>query len=213
LSYALITFTIGRFLSVAISHFFQADLILLVYSVISIVLTAYTSAAYGRPAVIVLIAVFFFESLMFPTIFVMGTANLGQHTSRGAGILIMGVGGGALFPPIQGAIADAHSTRISFLVPMVGFIVVTAYALFHWIQHGFKIRRLASSVDVHVVPTPGQKRASVIISQETIDAIIKPQRKCSHASPSIDTVNQVSKVPETYTRGNTNQNFSTIEYF
>jgi hypothetical protein len=140
----------------------------------------------------------------------MGTADLGRHTRRGAGILIMGVGGGAVFPPIQGAIADAHSTRISFLVPMVGFIAVSAYALFHWIKHGFKIRLITPTVDVHVVPTPGQKRASIIISQETVDAIIETRRKLTHTSESTDTVNHVSKVPET---GNTNQTFVKIEYF
>ncbi len=217
MSYALITFTVGRFVGVALSHFFQADVILLVYSIITIALSAYTSFGYGRSAVIVLIVLYFFESLMFATIFVMGTANLGRHTSRGAGILVMGVGGGAAFPPIQGAIADGHSTRISFLVPMVGFIGVTAYALFHWIQHGFKIRRISPTVDIHVVPTPGQKRASIIISQETLDAIIGTRHKWSHASQSTDTENQVSrsrsvsKVPETYTTGNTNQTFITTE--
>jgi FHS family L-fucose permease-like MFS transporter len=209
LSYALITFTVGRFVGVALAHFFQADLILLVYAVISIALCAYTSGGYGTTAVIVLIILFFFESLMFPTIFVMGTSNLGRHTSRGAGILMMGVSGGAVFPPIQGAIADAHNTRISFLVPMVGFIFVAAYGAYHWIIHGMKIRRIDPTVDIHVVPIPGQKRPSIIISQETLDSIIESQRKTSQ-SP--DSATRVSKVPETYTSGITNKTFITSEY-
>jgi len=139
----------------------------------------------------------------------MGTVDLGRHTSRGAGILMMGVSGGAVFPPIQGAIADAHSTRISFLVPMVGFIFVSAYAAFHWIKHGLKIRRIDPTVDIHVVPTPGLKRASVIISQETIDTIIESQRKSSHST---DTVTHVSKIPANYTSRITNQTFITSEY-
>lgn len=136
----------------------------------------------------------------------MGTANLGRHTRRGAGILIMGVGGGAVFPPIQGAIADAHTTRISFLVPMVGFIVVAAYALYHWIEHGYKIRRINPTVDIHVVPTPGQKRASIIISQETLDTIIETQRK---SSQSTDTSDHSSKG----TSGNINQTFTDTVFF
>ncbi len=179
MSYALITFTVGRFVGTALAHFFQADLILLVYSVISIALSAYTSAGYGRSAVIVLIALFFFESLMYPTIFVMGATGLGRYSRRGAGILTMGVSGGAVFPPIQGAIADAYSTRISFLVPMVGFIIVFAYALFHWIKHGFKVRRISPTVDVHVISTADEKRVSTIISQETVDAMLESQRKSS----------------------------------
>lgn len=147
LSYALITFTVGRFVGTALAHFFQADFILLVYSIISIALSAYTSFGYGRAAVIILIALFFFESLMFPTIFVLGTTNLGRHTRRGAGILIMGVSGGAAFPPIQGVIADKYSTRISFLVPMVGFVIVLAYAFFHWIAHGLNIRRVLPVIE------------------------------------------------------------------
>ncbi|CAF0887151.1 unnamed protein product [Rotaria sordida] len=217
LSYALITFTVGRFIGTALAHFFQADLILLIYSIISVALSAYTSAGHGFSAVIVLIVLFFFESIMFPTIFVMGTANLGHHTRRGAGILIMGLSGGAVFPPIQGAIADTYSTRISFLVPMVGFIVILAYALFHWIQHGFKVRRIQSTVDVHVVPTPGRRRHSIVISQEILDAMIENQRKLSRVSQTTYTLNHVSNITsvprrsETLTTDNTNQTISTTE--
>lgn len=79
---------------------------------------------------------------MYPTIFTLGTANLGKNTRRGAGILVMGVSGGAVFPPIQGAIADSSSTKISYLVPMVGFIVVLAYGLTSWIRHGRHLLRV-----------------------------------------------------------------------
>ena len=148
LSYALITFTVGRFVGTLLAHFFQSEFILVVYAAISIGLTTFVANGHGRTAVIVLMSLYFFESLMFPTLFVMGTANLGLHGRRGAGILIMGISGGAVFPPIQGTIADRYSTRISFLVPLTGFVVVFAYALFHWIQRGFHILRLTSSATV-----------------------------------------------------------------
>ncbi|CAF1202635.1 unnamed protein product [Rotaria sordida] len=197
LSYALITFTVSRFLGTVLSHFFQADFILLIYSTISIALTIYVSIGYGRSAVIVLMSIYFFESLMFPIIFAMGTANLGRHTRRGAGILIMGVSDDAVFPPIQGVIADAHSTRISFLVPMIGFIVVLAYALFHWIKHGFKVRCVRS----------------------TVNNIIDVQPKLSHVSRPTDIVNHIlrstliSPVPKTYVREYTNGTVIITEYF
>ena len=118
----------------------------------------------------------------------MGTANLGRHARRGAGILIMGVSGGAVFPPIQGAIADRYSTRISFLVPMVGFIVVLAYALFHWTKHGFKIFRARQAVDVLVVSSDGHQRASII-------------RDTSHVNPAMNHLPQASQT------GHSNQIF------
>lgn len=54
----------------------------------------------------------------------------------------MGVSGGAVFPPIQGAIADAASTRISYIVPLVGFVVVLVYVTLHWVRNGFHIMRI-----------------------------------------------------------------------
>lgn len=54
----------------------------------------------------------------------------------------MGVSGGAAFPPIQGAIADAATTRISYVVPIVGFVVVLVYVASHWVRHGFHIMRV-----------------------------------------------------------------------
>lgn len=81
---------------------------------------------------------------MYPSLFTLGTANLGPHTRRGAGILVMGVAGGAVFTPIQGAVADAAGVRISFVVPLVGFCVVLAYTAFHWARHGFHVLRIKS---------------------------------------------------------------------
>jgi FHS family L-fucose permease-like MFS transporter len=112
----------------------------------AIALTAYVSAGTGTSAVIVLIVIFFFEAPMYPTIFALGTANLGPHTRRGAGILVMGVCGGAIFPPIQGAIADSAGTRISYVVPLAGFVYVLGYVTTHWLRNGRRIMRAKTVV-------------------------------------------------------------------
>jgi len=146
LSYALITFTVGRFIATALATVFQADFLLMVYTVFAIAFNAYICAGHGTGAVVVLILLFFFEAPMYPTIFTLGTANLGRHTRRGAGILVMGVSGGAVFPPIQGAIADSAGTRISYVVPLTGFVYVLGYVTFHWIRHGRHILRVKDVV-------------------------------------------------------------------
>ncbi|KAH7376714.1 major facilitator superfamily domain-containing protein [Plectosphaerella cucumerina] len=146
LSYALIAFTVGRFFATGLATIFRSDFIMIIYTIIAIALTGYVSAGSGAAAVGVLITIFFFEAPMYPTIFAMGTENLGRHTRRAAGILVMGVSGGAIFPPIQGAIADAKGTKISYLVPMVGFIYVLGYVTVHWVRAGMGIMR-PKSVD------------------------------------------------------------------
>ncbi len=58
----------------------------------------------------------------------------------------MGVAGGAVFPPIQGAVADSVSTRISMVIPLVGFVYVLGYCSFHWFTHGRNIKRVKDIV-------------------------------------------------------------------
>lgn len=142
LSYALITFTVGRFIATAIATVLEPNFMLMCYAACAVALTSYVAAGEGVAGVVVLILVFFFMAPMYPTIFTLGTANLGRHTRRGAGILVMGVSGGAVFPPMQAAVADGHGTKISFVVPACGFIAVLAYGAFHWYSHGFHILRV-----------------------------------------------------------------------
>ncbi|PQE28696.1 major facilitator superfamily transporter protein [Rutstroemia sp. NJR-2017a WRK4] len=170
LSYALITFTVGRFVATALATVFQADFLLMVYAVFSIAFTAVATAWHGNGAVIILILLFFFEAPMYPTLFTLGTANLGRHTRRGAGILVMGVSGGAIFPPIQGAIADSAGVRISYVVPLVGFVYVLGYVSVHWVRHGRHVMRVKEVVVaaegtvwgvVETVKEDGEKGVSV----------------------------------------------------
>jgi MFS transporter, FHS family, L-fucose permease len=142
LPYALTAFTVGRFIATAVATVFQSDFLLVVYAKCAIALNAYVCAGSGTPAVIVLIAIFFFQARMYPIIFALGAAHLGQHTRRGAGILMIGVSGGALFPPIQGATADTVGTRISYIVPLIGFVYVLGYVIVHWLRNGRKILRV-----------------------------------------------------------------------
>jgi FHS family L-fucose permease-like MFS transporter len=150
LSYALITFTVGRFVATGLSSIFESNFLLVVYAICAIGCVAAVCSIHGVAGVAVLIVVFFFMAPMYPTLFTLGTANLGPHTRRGAGILVMGVSGGAVFPPIQAAIADAVNTRISYVVPLVGFCVVLAYTSFHWARHGFHILRIKSEAVIAV---------------------------------------------------------------
>ena len=169
LSYALISFTVGRFIATALATVFQSDFLLMIYAALSIGLNAYICTGHGTPAVAVLIAIFFFEAPMYPTIFAMGTANLGRHTRRGAGILVMGVSGGAVFPPIQGAIADAVGTRISYIVPLCGFVYVLGYVAVHWLRTGRNILRVKEAVAVVVDDIPSKSEDPSVERLEVIN--------------------------------------------
>ena len=58
---------------------------------------------YKGHAVYLLVATGLFHSVMWPTIFTLAIDGLGNHTSSGSGLLMMGVFGGAVIPFCQGA--------------------------------------------------------------------------------------------------------------
>ncbi|KAH7102734.1 MFS general substrate transporter [Auriculariales sp. MPI-PUGE-AT-0066] len=111
------------------------------YFQITFMLVALTTG--GRAGLASMFIILFFESIQFPVIFVMGTANLGKWTKRGSSIIIMGVGGGAVFPPAQGAISDNISTRRSYGMPFLGFAIVWLYALGTLLTRKHKTRTTA----------------------------------------------------------------------
>lgn len=90
LSYGLILFTVGRFVGTALLAVISAPLLLSVYAVICCVLIALIATLHGMSGVACTMIIMFFESVMYPVIFVTGTSGLGRHTRRGAGLLVMG---------------------------------------------------------------------------------------------------------------------------
>jgi FHS family L-fucose permease-like MFS transporter len=65
---------------------------------------------------------------MFPTIFSLSIHGLGEHTKEGSSFVVMSIVGGALSTIVMGFIADKTNMRISFLLPMLCFAGVLAYA-------------------------------------------------------------------------------------
>jgi FHS family L-fucose permease-like MFS transporter len=83
----------------------------------------------GHAAMWTMLAVGFFNSIMFPTIFSLGVAELGSLTGNGSGLLNMAIVGGAVLPVIQGAIADRFGLHHAFVLPVICYLYILFYAL------------------------------------------------------------------------------------
>jgi FHS family L-fucose permease-like MFS transporter len=129
LSGAMIAFTVGRFLSTALMHRFDAAAMLAAYAAASLVLCTVACVNEGPAAVAALTAVFFFESIMFPTIFALGVKGLGARTGRAGSFHVMALFGGAVAPLVMGAIADRFTTGTAYWVPVICFTIVLGFAL------------------------------------------------------------------------------------
>ncbi|OCF33921.1 hypothetical protein I317_07847 [Kwoniella heveanensis CBS 569] len=161
LSYGLIIFTVGRFISTALLAVVSAPVLLFAWSIGAAVLSIFIASLHGMSGVICLMMVMFFEAPMYPIIFVLGTSGLGRHTRRAAALLVMGVSGGAVFPPIQGAIADHFSTRTSYYLVVPCFAYIAGWAFYIWnkdgrrwgIQAAGEIEREVQAAQGGVVPS------------------------------------------------------------
>ncbi|KII92138.1 hypothetical protein PLICRDRAFT_50564 [Plicaturopsis crispa FD-325 SS-3] len=154
-SFCQITFTVGRFVGVAILNFVDPALLLTFFAVGCTTFSIAVSQVKGDAGVGCLFALFFFESICYPCIFTLGTKNLGVHTKKGSGLIVMGVGGGAWYPPAQGALADRANTRRSYLVPMSGYLAMLIYAvglvIDQTVKGGFRFRNVDEIAELRAV--------------------------------------------------------------
>lgn len=77
-----------------------------------------------------LILVGFCNSLMFPTIFSLGTEGLGEQTPQGSGILCTAIVGGAIVPVLFGMVADlGGNIRLALIVPVICYAIIALFGL------------------------------------------------------------------------------------
>ncbi|KAI8084740.1 major facilitator superfamily domain-containing protein [Halteromyces radiatus] len=130
-------FTVGRFVGAALLRFIKAEHLMAIYSACASLVTIFVIAMHQPNATYCLLIIMFFESIMFPTIFSLATKGLGHNHKRGSSLVIMGVGGGVLIPPVQAVIKDHSNINYAFIVTLFCFVVVFFYStLGHkWVRY------------------------------------------------------------------------------
>ena len=120
---------IGRFLGAGLLRKFKAGHLLGAFAICTSLLVSVSMLTDGHFAMWSILAVGFFNSIMFPTIFSLGVAELGPLTGNGSGILNMAIVGGAIIPLIQGAIADHIGLHHAFFIPVICYLYILFYAV------------------------------------------------------------------------------------
>lgn len=75
-----------------------------------------------------LLLIGFFNSIMFPTIFSLGTKGLSKFTGAASGIISTAIVGGALVPVLQGLVIDNVGLMISYVIPAVCYVYIVFFA-------------------------------------------------------------------------------------
>ena len=131
---AMCLFLAGRFLSTWLMKYTDGRRLLTIFGICAGLCSLGAILIVGKAGLYCLVAISFFMSLMFPTIY--GTAleevSL-EDASLGAAFLVMAIVGGALMPPLQGMIIDCGTiaghpaVNVSYALPLLCFVVVAIY--------------------------------------------------------------------------------------
>ncbi|MBS1730521.1 MAG: L-fucose:H+ symporter permease [Bacteroidetes bacterium] len=123
-----LAFMLGRFAGTFFMQYISPRRLLAWYAMINIALCVMAIFSSGIIVIIALIAISFFMSIMFPTIFSLGIQGLNHHTKIGSSLIIMSIVGGALLPPVLGKISDAtQNIQYGYVVPLICFVVVLLF--------------------------------------------------------------------------------------
>jgi FHS family L-fucose permease-like MFS transporter len=120
---------IGRLVGAVAMNYVAPTKYLSLNALIAIVMIIVSMNSTGSLAMWSILAVGFFNSIMFPTIFTLAVKGLGSLTSKGSGLVCQAIVGGALIPLLQGVVADMVGIQLSFIVPMLCYIYIGWYAL------------------------------------------------------------------------------------
>lgn len=147
-SYNIVAMTIfvsSRFICTYLLKFFRPGPLLSGLAIGGGVLTLGAILLPGMPGLYALVGVSACMSLMFPTIYGIALEGTGEDAKLGSAGLILAIGGGCLMPPMQAAIMDMDafsvgsfvlsSTRMSFALPLICFVVIAIYGFCNRPRH------------------------------------------------------------------------------
>ncbi|MGB6026745.1 MAG: sugar MFS transporter [Candidatus Sulfotelmatobacter sp.] len=120
---------VGRFIGSGLLQKMKAGRLLGICAVCAAALVTISMLSTGHFAMWSIILVGFFNSIMFPSIFALGVAELGPLTGDGSGVMIMAIVGGAILPLAQGAIADRIGIHHAFFLPVICYLYILFFAL------------------------------------------------------------------------------------
>ena len=130
---AMVIFLSSRFISTMLMKYLNSRLLLMVFAIGGMITITGVILIQGMAGLYLLVATSAFMSLMFPTIYGIALEGLGDDATIGAAGLVMAIVGGALMPPLQGAIIDLGTVgsmpavNISFILPFISFVVIAIY--------------------------------------------------------------------------------------
>jgi MFS transporter, FHS family, L-fucose permease len=127
---------VGRFVGSAVMRRIAANRLLGWVGLGAALMVLLSLLTSGTIALVTILLVGLFNSIMFPTIFTLAVAELGSLTGRGSGLVVQAIVGGAVIPVLMGHLADKYGIHRALILPFLCYLFVIFYAL-----RGYRIKR------------------------------------------------------------------------
>lgn len=121
---------VGRFIGSAVLRMVSPGLLLACVAGGAITLLAISANSTGLIAGYSLLAVGLMNAIMFPTIFSLACEKLGPRAADGSGIINVAICGGAIIPPLFGALADATTLAFALVLPALCYAIIAGFGVF-----------------------------------------------------------------------------------
>jgi FHS family L-fucose permease-like MFS transporter len=118
---------VGRFIGSAVLQRMRPGYLLGLCALVALLLVIVSMATFGHFAMWSILLVGLFNSIMFPTIFTLGIAELGPLTGKASGLLVAAIVGGAIIPLAEGALADRIGIHHAFILPVLCYCYIAFY--------------------------------------------------------------------------------------
>jgi FHS family L-fucose permease-like MFS transporter len=121
---------VGRFIGSGLLRVFAPGKVLACVATGAIALILISANTAGTVSGWTLLAVGLMNSIMFPTIFSLASEGLGKRAAEGAGVIGVAIVGGAVIPPLTGALADRGGLHFALVLPAMCYAVILAYGVY-----------------------------------------------------------------------------------
>lgn len=120
---------VGRLLGSWVLTRIKSNKLLGAFGIIAALLLVVSMVSSGQVAIWTVVLCGFFNSIMFPNIFALAIKGLGPMTSKGSGLVMTAVVGGAIVPFLLGAAADKMGIQHAFVIPIFCYLFIAYYGL------------------------------------------------------------------------------------
>jgi MFS transporter, FHS family, L-fucose permease len=132
-SFSMVLKMAGRFAGAYLMRFVEPNKLLGAFAICNILMCLLIAQSFGWLSFIALILLNFFFSIMYPTIYSLGLKDLGRYRQQASSFIVMGVAGGAVFPPLMGLIAN-HHLAAAYYLPIICYAFISFF--------GFKLSKI-----------------------------------------------------------------------